>query len=295
MVQEKGLTLSEAWDAAETETGVDFDATVEPVEAPPSTEVDAQVSPPEAESVEQPDSDASEDVSFETIDLYPSPDQPAVESEAQVDWNSVVDIPGIGLVPLRELRDGYLRQADYTRKTQAVAEQRRGLEDPDVQNAMDLYRMLREDPAGTIQRMASEVGLLDGDKPAVPQVDIDQIVAQKVQEALAPQYEAAQRQAATQQIANEFSRLESTYGMELSTDAKVRILDNAMKSPHRNLELTYLQMRQRMDQVKSERDRVKDSSSKVTRTAQPPTREVTERAKTLSEAYDRAVASISQH
>lgn len=49
-------------------------------------------------------------------------------------------------VTLEELEGGYLRQSDYTRKTQELAQQRAGAE-----QALRLMQALSEDPVGTLQ------------------------------------------------------------------------------------------------------------------------------------------------
>ena len=57
-------------------------------------------------------------------------------------------------VPLSEALAGYQRQADYTRKTQEIAEQRK-----EVQFASAIQQALQNDPAGTIQMLTEHYGL----------------------------------------------------------------------------------------------------------------------------------------
>ena len=57
-------------------------------------------------------------------------------------------------VQLKELRDGYQRQADYTRKTQEAAELRREAED-----ALRLQQALRTSPGLTMQVLAQQAGV----------------------------------------------------------------------------------------------------------------------------------------
>ena len=59
----------------------------------------------------------------ETSETVEQPDQ----SSDALDLNTEVEFDG-GKVTLKELQDGYLRQSDYTRKTQELAEQRKTLE-----------------------------------------------------------------------------------------------------------------------------------------------------------------------
>lgn len=58
------------------------------------------------------------------------------------------------MVPLSELRDGFMMRSDYTRKTQAVAEKERA-----AQWAADIQNALNQDPQGTLQVLAQAYGL----------------------------------------------------------------------------------------------------------------------------------------
>ena len=57
-------------------------------------------------------------------------------------------------VPLKEAVSGYQRQADYTRKTQQLADERRG-----VQFASAIQQALDNDPNATIELLKSHYGL----------------------------------------------------------------------------------------------------------------------------------------
>jgi len=57
-------------------------------------------------------------------------------------------------VPLSEALSGYQRQADYTRKTQELAEQRR-----QVQFAAALQEALQNDPASTVELLSQHYGV----------------------------------------------------------------------------------------------------------------------------------------
>lgn len=65
----------------------------------------------------------------------------------QVDGQDVV-------VPVKEALAGYQRQADYTRKTQELSEQRK-----QVQFAATLAESLQQDPAGTLQALNQHYGI----------------------------------------------------------------------------------------------------------------------------------------
>lgn len=79
---------------------------------------------------EQPDEDAEPDEGEEEPGEEDEPEETDEESEQQdatLDDDTEVDVDG-SPVKLSELRSGYLRQSDYTRKTQALAEERKSLD-----------------------------------------------------------------------------------------------------------------------------------------------------------------------
>lgn len=96
---------------------------------------------------------------------------PSVPTDEKPWWqdrlDETVEING-EQVPLKELRNGYLRQADYTRKTQAAAAVQRQAE-----WAENLQTHLREDPLGTLQQMAREFRLIPQDQDDFDPSEID--------------------------------------------------------------------------------------------------------------------------
>lgn len=64
-------------------------------------------------------------------------------------------------VPFQELLQGYLRHGDYTKKTQALAEERKGVEGAtkDQALALDLLRQYRANPAEAHARIGRQLGL----------------------------------------------------------------------------------------------------------------------------------------
>jgi hypothetical protein len=96
---------------------------------------------------------------------------PSVPTDEKPWWedrlDETVDVNG-EQVPLKELRQGYLRQADYTRKTQSVAERARQAEWAD-----NLQNHLRSDPVGTLQQMAREFRLIPDDQTEFDPSEVD--------------------------------------------------------------------------------------------------------------------------
>ena len=88
-----------------------------------------------------------------------SADSPEVSSEAGTEpaGDYTVKIDGEERqVTLTELQDGYQRQAEYTRKTQELAEERQRL-----QQAEAIASALETDPSGTIAALSSAFGVTD--------------------------------------------------------------------------------------------------------------------------------------
>lgn len=82
----------------------------------------------------------------------PTTEEVVVDNDEPVEGEEVVEQPtddkvhieGLGdftIDELKEFRNGYLRQSDYTRKTQELARQRE-----EAQDALELYNYLRENP-----------------------------------------------------------------------------------------------------------------------------------------------------
>ncbi len=115
------------------------------------TEIDAPVETEAIDIVEDIDTDLAVEVDATVEDVEP------VEPPSVLDFDEfaghVVQV-GDEQVPLAELRDSGLRMADYTRKTQELAEQRRELE-----QAQTLSQMLAVNPKGTIEYLAEQNGL----------------------------------------------------------------------------------------------------------------------------------------
>ena len=102
----------------------------EPVQAEPTEEIEAvDVSEEEAEEVETEDViEESEAEEVEEVEEDYEESETEESEEEQAAYEVVVDGQSQE-VTLDELLSGYQRQADYTRKTQAVADQRKQLED----------------------------------------------------------------------------------------------------------------------------------------------------------------------
>lgn len=105
------------------------------------------------------------------------------------------DVPNVGRLPVSELVKGYSRQADYTRKTQALAQQARQFQQWDqekqaYEQALSQLRDFLQDR----NRLAQYMAALGGDAQQAPTQDPDEILtAARAQELLAQREQQLQR------------------------------------------------------------------------------------------------------
>ena len=235
-------------------------------------------------------------------------EQPEEDSKPSLDLDAVVELPNVGEVTLRELMDGYLRQSDYTQKTQTLADQRK-----DMDRAVKLYDLMREDTVGTIARLALEAGLVDQDqlenvrpsraverwfredagKAPSEGKSMDEMVAEKVKEALGKneQLKNMQQQEATHQIISELDNIERDYEVTLDDADRKAILQTALKENNANLEHVYLKMQARLLKAQANKQRIRDGSTPRPGQRVPTKSLKGEKPKSVREAWEWAVAS----
>lgn len=89
------------------------------------------------------------------VQAIPNQTPPVVEPTPIVEVKPAVpekiNIEGIGEIGIDELKNGYLRQSDYTQKTQDVARQKR-----EVQDAVSFYEQVKANP-DLIKQVASTI------------------------------------------------------------------------------------------------------------------------------------------
>ncbi len=160
-------------------------------------------------------------------------------------WNLQVDVETVNgpqAVTIKELSDGYLRQADYTRKTQSLAEQRKHSE-----RATDFLTAFEGDPAGFARSLAVQAGLIDeGDQPVkdIPNVkiptqeELDTQINELVEERVKTDERvvSAEEANARIEIDAEFDRIADRYNVELKPDLRQNILEEAFKTGSSDLE-----------------------------------------------------------
>lgn len=83
----------------------------------------------------------TEETAQPTQPTTPEPTPPATETQEQPKIPDKVTIDGIGELSIDEIKNGYLRNADYTRKTQELSQLRKQAE-----QAMKVYESVKQNP-----------------------------------------------------------------------------------------------------------------------------------------------------
>jgi hypothetical protein len=122
----------------------------------------------------------------------------------QVDGEEVV-------VPVKEALAGYQRQADYTRKTQELSEQRK-----QVQYASALQEALQSDPAATLQLLNQQYGVA-----TQPQEDEWMDPAEQQLRQLEQRIAAFEQSKAMDELTRTIDTLQSKYGEDFDADEVV--------------------------------------------------------------------------
>lgn len=163
-----------------------------------------------------------------TESFVPS-DEGVVETEA-VAPEPLFEIDGTP-VTLEEARNSYLRQSDYTRKTQELAQQRQELAQAEAISAA-----LQADPVATLEALAEAFGVNVQAAPSNPFEGLDPEQTRLAQlEATVARQEAASRQAA---VEAEINQLTQTYG-----DVDVQsVIAHTVKNGFPNLASAYKDM-----------------------------------------------------
>lgn len=171
-----------------TDTSATTDVSVEADAAPVSEGLDYSADSVDASTPSDP---------VEYSDGVVAESTPAVEALFDIDGTPIT---------LDEARNGYLRQSDYTRKTQELADQRSRLAEAEA-----IAEALRANPVATLNALSEAFGVgLQAQNPADPFEDMDPEMARI---AMLEQKVAAQEQAALQAaIDAEVSNLHQQFG-----------------------------------------------------------------------------------
>lgn len=151
--------------------------------------------PEEAQAAEEPPVDAEAEAA--DPEAEPKDEDPLVT--VKIDGKEVE-------IPLSELKNGYQRQADYTRKTMEVSETRKAAE-AEMQKA----HQERSEYAQNLQKMAAQ---LEGAMQEQQKIDWDSLLQTDPVEYLKQQHLFQQRQAAYQQTLQEQQKVAAQFQAE---------------------------------------------------------------------------------
>jgi hypothetical protein len=180
-------------------------------------------------------------------------------------------------IQVDELVNGYLRQADYTRKTQQLAEERKAFQ-AESELASKLIQALRDDPAGTVASMAVEMKLIaESDlRPdlvnkinreyRVPsREEVEREISERAKALVDsdPRVQDAEDMKLRAQVEATFSELEAEHGVKLSDRDKDLVLQQAVEMQTMRLDLAYLALKQKADKLRAERQAAKQSAPQV--------------------------------
>lgn len=237
-------TLAEAFALAEAEIGM-----VEPVETPfPSPGIGedaAAVAEQPEDSAYEPTIEASEENPLAGLDPDEQEQGYWPEPGTEDWWQLGVEVQtsdGLHTVTIDELRNGYMRQADYTRKTQEVARERQL-----TSEALEFFNEFKADPHKFAKFVAWKAGLVDEEAPVPAGVrlytedEVMSAVAARVEQQLAehPTVVAARQAQAVQALEGQLNGIEAQYGVSLNRDARLLILREAKAQATTNLPLVY--------------------------------------------------------
>ena len=302
-------SLAEAF----AEADPDVEAGVEPCEGDETSplEVVEEVSEEQAaiDGGEQPEeTDNSEDEELQDLlDEMVDEEVPDDEVASGLDigspefWDLEVDV-GDGSVTLREAVDGYLRQADYTKKTQALSAERKDLDD-----AKDFLAAFREDPNGFAYSLALRAGLIQEDEAMRPmdvpgaairsEEEVQAEVDRRIEEQLADDPRIRQAELAQAQVAvnRQFAEIEQTHGVQLNAEHRNAIAQEAVARGTGDLDLVFQAMLNRTRVSRAKRAELQRSSPSRPKSSTQASDESEERRviHTVVDAYDAAQAELS--
>lgn len=139
-----------------------------------------------------------------------------------------------------------LRQADYTRKTQQLAEERAALqaERESLQHAQAVWNALQEDPKGALEALIEQFSdVLDGEGPSQEAIRLERIEQRLEQE---------QNERYLNQLYAECASIAEEYGTQFDPD---RLLEYAVEKEIPNLRAAFLLRREEVARAQKERQR----------------------------------------
>lgn len=258
-----GLSFKEA----QAEALAEFEAATSDSEgdATPSAE-EASVDDVEQSAVEKP----------EEKGLFSPLEDEENEDEQPNEDSFTLEVDGQRL-SADELRQGYMRQADYTKKTQELSEEK-----AELQKAKTLWEALQDDPAGTVRQLWQRVQGGENPVDAKPkqngttQEDIDAIVERKIQERLQsdPRLQEIEAKNAMSRINSAFAEIEEQHDVTLNDEDRQLVLRRALDEGTANLRMVFNDMMWEVEQKLKEKENAKQTSTAHGRRFDPSEDEV---------------------
>jgi predicted metal-dependent hydrolase len=190
-----------------------------------SNEILAEENPAVEDLGQSPEvQDAVDALTEEQIDLLPVDEFGDKYVSVTVDGEDV-------RVPLKEALSGYQRQADYTRKTQELSEQRR-----QVQFGAALQEALQNNPKETLDLLQQHYGLTQ--QPSEEE-ELYMDPAEKQYRQLEQRVQAFEQQKAMDELERTVKSLEQRYGSDFDAD---EVVAKALATGSTDLEAVYKQI-----------------------------------------------------
>jgi uncharacterized protein YeeX (DUF496 family) len=186
------------------------------------------------EDVVDPAANGQVDETTEVVAETPEPELELFDYTEVGDKYVKLQVDGeIVMVPVKEAIAGYQRQADYTRKTQELSEQRK-----QVQYAMSLQDALQKDPATTLQLLQQQFGISNPTpQPEVEEEWLDP--AEKHLRSLEQRIAAFEQQKAMEDLTRTIDSLQSKYGDDFNAD---EVVAKALATGSTDLEAVFKQI-----------------------------------------------------
>lgn len=160
---------------------------------------------------------------------------------------------------IAELKEGFMLKADYTRKTQELSALRK-----ENENAVVLWKALQENPANTVKALWQRVAAGQPPVEVKPdEVDIEALVAQRVEEALAndPRIVSARRDEALNWATSELDAIASENSVVLNDADKIRVLERAQELETNDLRYAFYTLDQERRRLEAQRRNAEANSS----------------------------------
>ncbi len=252
-----GISIKDAFSEALVEEGF-VDSTPTPTSVGPVTE--------NVPVVEQPTAGQNQDQGV-LMALLDSEDLD-IPNTREISDSDTVEVQG-EQVTVGELKNGYLRLSDYTKKTQEVAQLR-----AEAKDALALWEAIQDDPLTVVRKLAQRVNMglnplgdsklgTQESKSVEPGQDIAQLVKAEVERALAesPLVKEIRGSEATAAVARAFHEIEEEWNVTLTDADKHMILEKAEETGSNDLSLVFAGLLQLANRRSLERKGLRETAT----------------------------------